>query len=115
MLGVSIACLYSSLMPYAIVMSGKSATTTLAAKFMRSSALRSFGFSKPYLAHILSETQGRVRPWSKKVERGEREHVFGYFVKARPSIRTTIQVFDKRESACSKARTYSNLCKDGVL
>lgn len=45
--------LYSSLMPYPIVISGRSVTTALAAAFMRSRALLSFGFSKPYLAHIL--------------------------------------------------------------
>ena len=39
--------------------------------------------------------------------RGGRASV--YFVKARPSTRTTIQVFGSRESLCSKLRTYSNL------
>lgn len=42
--------LYSSLMPYPMAMSGSSVMTVLAAAFMRSSALLSFGFSKPYFA-----------------------------------------------------------------
>ena len=32
-----------------------------------------------------------------------------YFENPRPSIRTTIQVFDNRTSGCSKERTYSYL------
>jgi hypothetical protein len=42
-------CLYSSLTPYAIVMSGMSAITALAAAFIRSNALLSLGFWNPYL------------------------------------------------------------------
>lgn len=38
-----------------MVMSWISVTTALAAEFMRSKALRSLGFSKLYLAHILME------------------------------------------------------------
>lgn len=45
--------LYSSLMPYAMTMSGSSVMTCLAAAFMRSIARRSFGFSKEYLAENL--------------------------------------------------------------
>ena len=41
--------LYSSLMPYAMVMSGSSATTAFAALFMTSKARRSFGFANWYL------------------------------------------------------------------
>jgi hypothetical protein len=45
--------LYSSLIPYAMTISGRSVSTALAAMFMRSSALRSFGFSKVYFAENL--------------------------------------------------------------
>jgi hypothetical protein len=41
--------LYSSLIPYAMTISGSSVKTALAAAFMRSSARLSFGFSKAYL------------------------------------------------------------------
>lgn len=47
--------LYSSLIPYAMTMSGCSFMTALAAAFMRSSALRSFGFSNSYFAENLSD------------------------------------------------------------
>lgn len=36
-----------------MVMSGRSATTAFAAAFIKAKALRSFGFSNAYLAHIL--------------------------------------------------------------
>lgn len=45
--------LYSSLIPYAITMSGSSFRTALAAAFMRSIPRRSFGFSKAYLSENL--------------------------------------------------------------
>ena len=41
--------LYSSLIPYAMTISGSSFMTAIAAAFMRSSARRSLGFSKAYL------------------------------------------------------------------
>ena len=47
------AYLYSSLIPYAITISGSSLRTALAAAFMRSRARRSFGFSNSYLAENL--------------------------------------------------------------
>jgi hypothetical protein len=46
--------LYSSLIPYAITISGCSVITALAAAFMRSNARRSFGFSNACLAENLS-------------------------------------------------------------
>lgn len=48
-------CLYSSLTPYAMVMSGSSAITALAAAFMSSRARLSFGFSNSYLVENLSQ------------------------------------------------------------
>lgn len=51
------ACLYSSLTPYAMVMSESSAMTALAAAFMRSSARLSFGFSKPYFVANLAQVR----------------------------------------------------------
>lgn len=48
--------LYSSLTPYAMMMSGNSAMTALAAPFMRSNAFRSLGFSKAYLLENLRIT-----------------------------------------------------------
>ena len=49
--------LYSSLMPYEMMISGSSAMTALAAVFMRSSARRSFGFSNAYLFENLLTSQ----------------------------------------------------------
>jgi hypothetical protein len=51
--------LYSSLIPYAITISGNSARTAFAAAFMRSSARRSFGFSKAYLFENLAVHQNQ--------------------------------------------------------
>jgi hypothetical protein len=53
-------CLYSSLIPYAMTMSGSSAMTAFAAAFMRSSARRSFGFSKEYLLENLKFVSNRA-------------------------------------------------------
>jgi hypothetical protein len=73
----------------------------LAAAFMRSSARRSFGFSKPYLAHILDGIS-RVHVIATEPSRV-------YFVKPLPSTLTTIHVLGSRGSDVSKLRTYSNL------
>ena len=51
------ADLYSSLTPYAIVISESSETTDFAEAFIRSIALLSFGFSNAYLVHSLGEGQ----------------------------------------------------------
>lgn len=48
--------LYSSLIPYAIIISGSSVMTALAAAFMSSRARRSFGFSKAYLSENLFQS-----------------------------------------------------------
>lgn len=53
--------LYSSLIPYATTISDKSTRTALAAAFMRSSARRSFGFSKEYLAENLTWIRTNLR------------------------------------------------------
>lgn len=51
--------LYSSLTPYATFKSGSAFITSTAAAFMRSSARRSFGFSKPYLSDSLDYAGGQ--------------------------------------------------------
>src|SRR6266566_6419612 len=86
-----------------MVMSGRSLTTALAAAFMRSSALLSFGFSKPYFAQSpqgVSVHDGRRPGWAST-----------YLVKPLPSIRTTIQVLGSRISGCSNCFTYSYLVR----
>jgi hypothetical protein len=91
--------LYSSLVPYAIMISGSSVMTALAAAFMSSRARRSLGFSKACLSEnllkinlICNHCRGETHLW-----------------KPRPSIRTTIHVFGSRRSLCSKVFTYSYL------
>ena len=55
--------LYSSLIPYAITMSGSSVRTAFAAAFMRSSARRSFGFSKAHLLENLQTFESKTSSW----------------------------------------------------
>lgn len=77
--------------------------TAFAASFMRSKALRSFGFSNEYLLANLVST---LEPCpSSRLHDDD----FAYLVKPRPSILTTTHVFGKRTSGCSNCFTYSHL------
>lgn len=81
--------------------SGISVITAFAASFMRSNALRSFGFSNEYLlANLIS---------IKLVFKLSVFVAIAYFVKPRPSILTTIHVFGRSVSGCSNCFTYSHL------
>ena len=88
-------------------MSGSSAMTALAAAFMRSRARLSFGFSKPYLLENLDNQTAQVS--GLQYEKRVWLMVLPHLVKPRPSILTTIHVFGRRLSGCSKCLTYSNL------
>lgn len=95
--------LYSSLTPYAMISSGNSVITAFAASFMRSSALRSFGFSKEYLLANLDFIRRMFRLFHLRMRS------YAYFVNPRPSILTTIHVFGRSTSGCSNCFTYSHL------
>lgn len=101
-------CLYSSLTPYAMVISGSSAMTALAAAFMRSRARLSFGFSKPYLLANLGEGEHGFLD-TQRQGRGQWMNAAAYLVNPLPSILMTIHVFGSSLSGCSNCLTYSNL------
>lgn len=98
-----LAHLYSSLTPYAMTSSGSSAMTDLAASFMRSRALLSFGFSNEYLLANLARFTFSLA-FSLRAN-----STLSYLVKPRPSILTTIHVFGMSWSGCSNCFTYSHL------
>lgn len=66
--------LYSSLCPYAITMSVNSFITVSAHLFISCSALRSFGFSKPWPSENLKLQQIRMK-WSKTIKWFGKEHI----------------------------------------
>lgn len=91
--------LYSSLCPYAIVMSLISRMTSTAQRFMRSIARRSLGLAKLCSCENLHRSLDQISSHTSQCMR--------YLWKPRPSIRTTSQVLGRSLSTVSKWRTYS--------
>ena len=76
-----------------------------ALRLIRFSPRSSFGFTNPcFSVNLLSQfiNQSVSHPTRRTNKKKE------YFVNPRPSMRTTIQVFRRSVSSCSKPFTYSN-------